>query len=139
MYTEEQKMRRAAYIKVWRAQNYERCRTKDRERKALNRAANPQKYQQISQKSHLLRRYGISTEDYNKMLLGQGGVCKICKQPETTRINGVVCRLAVDHGPDGEIRGLLCGRCNRGIGYFQHDPLRLNLAIKYLEEFYRAA
>jgi hypothetical protein len=41
--------------------------------------------------------------------------------------------LAVDHCHEGgEVRGLLCGRCNMAIGRFEHDPHLLQAAIDYL-------
>lgn len=57
----------------------------------------------------LLRKYGITTEQYEAMLVKQGGVCAICARPPQTR------RLAVDHdhGPSKRVRGLVCQHCNR--------------------------
>lgn len=84
---------------------------------------------------HLRRNYGITREQYNWMLEVQGGVCAICRQPETTSnpARHTVKRLAVDHDHrTGQIRGLLCSNCNRGIGHFHHDPSRLRDAIAYL-------
>lgn len=60
------------------------------------------------------RKYGISLEQYDEMLAKQGGVCLLCRQPETEKTNlGLDKALAVDHDWDtGEIRGLLCRKCN---------------------------
>jgi len=59
------------------------------------------------------RKFGLTPGQYQAMLDEQGGMCAICKQPETNTLNGVVRALSVDHdhGTD-EIRGLLCGKCN---------------------------
>lgn len=69
-------------------------------------------------------KYGITVEDYDLMLAEQGGVCKICKRPETSVRNGKVRRMPVDHDHDtGEVRGLLCMLCNSRLGYFEHHGL----------------
>lgn len=57
------------------------------------------------------RKFGITEEQYNQMLLDQDGVCKICKQVEPSGK-----RLAVDHNKlTGQVRSLLCTLCNRYI------------------------
>jgi len=58
----------------------------------------------------------------------QGGICAICKKPPQQNK-----RLAVDHcHTTGDIRGLLCDLCNRGLGFFQDDIERIAIAIVYL-------
>ena len=65
----------------------------------------------------LLRKYGITPEQYAQMLLDQGGVCAICGLPETRILHGQVCQLCVDHDHEtGEVRGLLCFMCNTTLG-----------------------
>ena len=80
--------------------------------------------------------FGLSLDDYQHMLDNQGGVCAICKKPETTKSNtGGEKNLAVDHCHlTGKIRGLLCHHCNTGIGKFNDDVEMLKAAIRYLEE-----
>ena len=42
-------------------------------------------------------------------------------------------RLVVDHNHDtGVVRGLLCSRCNTGIGLLGEDPARIIAAAMYL-------
>lgn len=77
----------------------------------------------------LQRNYGISSITYAKMLEEQNGLCAIC-QGECVRQT-----LSVDHNHDtGKVRGLLCDRCNRGLGYFKDDPQLIEAAINYLKE-----
>lgn len=77
---------------------------------------------------HLKRRYGITLDQYKAMLIAQNNVCAICKQPDPQGID-----LAVDHNHlTNHNRGLLCGRCNKGIGLLQDSPAILQLAIHYL-------
>lgn len=65
------------------------------------------------------------------MKLKQNNVCAICKKPEMAKRG----TLAIDHDKiTGKIRGLLCFKCNFGIGYLQHDTELLAAAIKYLKD-----
>lgn len=75
--------------------------------------------------------YNITLEDYDTLFQLQGGVCAICGKPETS---AKVSNLAVDHNHiNGSIRGLLCNKCNRGLGYFEDDITILSKAIEYLK------
>ena len=79
-------------------------------------------------KSYLKRKYGITPEEYDKLLAEQGGGCAICGRPPTPGIS-----LHVDHDHvTGAIRGLLCFRCNNALGDFDDDHDRLRAALSYL-------
>lgn len=81
----------------------------------------------------LARKYGMDEGAWERLLQAQGGLCAICKQPETAIRFSVVARLSVDHDHEsGAVRGLLCDACNRGIGNFKDDPDRLEAAATYL-------
>jgi hypothetical protein len=85
---------------------------------------------------HLMREYGITVEQYNAMEVQQGGVCAICKQPETQERNGVKYRLAVDHcHKAGKVRGLLCFKCNSAMGSFEKRDIPMSNVEKYLEMY----
>lgn len=78
---------------------------------------------------NLSKKFGISIETYESLLDRQGGVCAICFSPPKKR------RLAVDHcHGSGMVRGLLCARCNQGVGYFADDPVRMERAAQYCRE-----
>lgn len=80
-----------------------------------------------SREANLKHRYGITLIDYNEMLVEQDSRCKICNV-ETTG-------LVVDHCHNsGEVRGLLCGNCNKGLGLFKDSPERMERAAKYILE-----
>jgi hypothetical protein len=82
---------------------------------------------------NLRRTYGVTTEDYQRMLAEQNGCCAICG---TDTPGGKGQRLHVDHCHDSSrIRGLLCTRCNTGLGQFLDDPARLTAAISYLAKW----
>jgi hypothetical protein len=78
---------------------------------------------------HLKSRFGITTEQYQEMLASQNGVCAICH-----KLNSNGRRLAVDHNhATGEVRGLLCDRCNRLVGTIENNNLILLQAMAYLD------
>lgn len=80
---------------------------------------------------HLLRhKYGIGTDEYYQMLAAQDGKCAVCKQAPRGRR-----RLFVDHDHvTGAVRGLLCGGCNSGLGFFKDSAANLAAAIDYLKK-----
>lgn len=85
-------------------------------------------YKEKAWETKLKQLYKISKEDYNKLLKKQNNVCAICEK--TNKDNR---RLAVDHCHEtGKVRGLLCDRCNRGIGMFDEDPGIIHGACIYL-------
>lgn len=101
--------------KKWRLAHPERAAA----RQGRWRRSNPKRYADVNRRGLLKHRYGLTIEEYNQMLAGQGGVCAICKRPPKIKKDGTpkygARRLAVDHfhGPGGKIRGLLCDYCNR--------------------------
>jgi len=76
-----------------------------------------------------LKAAGATVEEFLQLLESQNGVCAICGEPcKTGR------RLAIDHSHKNKNRrGLLCHNCNRGLGMFDDDIVRLRRAIQYLE------
>ncbi len=82
----------------------------------------------------LRRNYGLSSQEYQEMLFFQGGVCAICGRREKGHKKGGVHKfLAVDHDhKNGMVRGLLCQKCNQGIGCFEESPEFMLKAIAYL-------
>ena len=84
-----------------------------------------------------IEKFNISEETYNTMSKSQNDKCLICKKSESTIDNRrkKVRRLSIDHcHTTNKIRGLLCGRCNMGIGLLDHSISILKNAINYLTE-----
>jgi len=101
---------------------------KEAERKRVKRS-NPE----YNKNQTLVRDFGITLDEYKKMLLEQNGVCAICGNPETATYKGRLTHLCVDHNHKTlHLRGLLCADCNRGLGMFWEDIDVLEKAIKYL-------
>ena len=81
--------------------------------------------------ANLRKQYGIGHDQYEEILKSQGGKCAICGGGPNGKHKD---RFHIDHDHETEkIRGLLCGMCNLGVGYFYDDPVRLRNAAAYLE------
>lgn len=106
----------------------------------INRDGRPRKFSNRKD-SDLLRRYGIRLSDYEALLERQGGVCAICGQGETisqarygTGGKKVASSLAVDHNHEtGEVRGLICWKCNVGVVKLLDNRNLVEAAAKYLD------
>lgn len=113
-----------AQAKAWRDANPEKC-----------RAANKRKDPSVHYFSQAKRKYGVSRDDYQQRLDAQGGRCAICGTDEPGKSNGPHKRFSIDHDhKTGEVRGLLCNHCNRGIGLLRDDPDVLLKAHLYLKK-----
>lgn len=113
----------------------ESCRSRNREYMRRKRAGIPQeeKKRQWHSKRHYFLKYkfGITEEQYDKMLADQGGCCAICKSSNSG--NKRSSRLSIDHcHSTGKIRGLLCSSCNKAIGLMKDSQDILVSAISYL-------
>lgn len=76
--------------------------------------------------------YGLSPERFEALMAEQGNACAICRSTEWPGKHPGTPHVDHDH-QTGEVRGLLCGPCNTGLGQFGDDPARLRAAIEYLE------
>lgn len=135
---EERRERNRAKAREWRKANRERLRSYMQqwraahadELKAYARANSP-KYASrravATRRYQLKYHYGLSTDEYRDMLVGQAGRCLICGLvPERT--------MTVDHDhATGKVRGLLCNPCNRLLGIARDSTERLAAAIRYLD------
>lgn len=99
-----------------------------KESKKLWRIKNRKKTKEYA----LKKSFNITLDQYNQMLEEQNYSCAICNRHQ----NEFKRSLAVDHShKTGEIRGLLCGFCNIGIGNLQDDSEITDRASKYLKKF----
>jgi hypothetical protein len=100
----------------------------------LEKVKNP-RFKYLDRNSKYIRKYGISIEEYNMLLEKQGGVCAICRQPETIIVKGVQHRLTVDHNHEtGKVRGLVCHRCNNTLGWYKDKIETFTNFVLYLRE-----
>ncbi|MET8826033.1 endonuclease domain-containing protein [Streptomyces sp. NPDC004610] len=92
------------------------CKTCTRKARSSNRS---------SMRYRVATVYGITLEEYDD-LRSKADKCAIC---------GADGELHLDHNEaTGALREFLCGRCNRGLGLFLHDPAALRAAANYLEK-----
>lgn len=79
------------------------------------------------------RALGISREEIEHLHTKQNGKCAICTI-DISILRNATQPANVDHDEKtGDVRALLCGNCNRGIGQFFHDPTKLKAAAAYCE------
>jgi hypothetical protein len=91
---------------------------------------NPKRHKEIKRNSDLKAKYGISLATYNQMLRDQGHQCMLCeeKHGKTSWTT-----LVVDHNHQtGQVRGLLCRRCNSAIGFVDERVDVLARMIAYV-------
>jgi hypothetical protein len=97
---------------------------------------NAKRTQSLRRAWHLSRKYGLSPEEYRKLLDDQGNCCAICEtNPPTGKATRKKNRrFAVDHcHATGKIRGVLCSNCNTLLGLAKDDVSILQKAINYLK------
>lgn len=119
----------------WYITNRERQLAKGRARYKENKSAILQKTRQWQlanpdkiKNRQLIRRYGISLEDYNQLLIKQNNKCKLCKE-------GPIHKPVVDHNHlTGAVRGIVCQGCNIIIGFFEVRPKAFAKVSEYILE-----
>lgn len=93
---------------------------------------NRKKVYNINLKYRLKKSYNLTIEEWQQMFEQQQGQCFICGKHQSELKQ----KLRVDHSHQtGIVRGLLCDKCNTGIGLLQEDKLILQNAIKYLGKY----
>ncbi len=81
---------------------------------------------------YLKRNYGISLEDYERIIAEQNYSCAICK---TTEAGGKFNkRFMINKDSSGSVRGLLCKHCNDALKLVDNNPHTLESMIKYLHK-----
>lgn len=79
----------------------------------------------------LIRRFGITEEQYNKLLAKQKECCAICGRHQSNFKN----RLHIDHDhKTGIIRGLLCAGCNTGLGVYEKRKRQFEIYLQIAKE-----
>ena len=74
--------------------------------------------------------YGITAKQFYILLEAQDGKCAICRM-QFSRWGRNIPNIDHDH-ITGRVRGLLCRKCNTGLGFFKDNPDFLKMAAHYL-------
>lgn len=134
--------RAAEQQRAWRLANKERRREYDRLYQAAHRDERHKRHVESYSKNREAilsalrkRSFGVEDGDVETLLKQQGGRCGICGTDNPGKHD-----FALDHDhATGAIRGMLCHRCNGGLGMFRDDPTVIEKAIAYLKRFSGAA
>lgn len=81
------------------------------------------------------RAWGITQEEFDRILQAQQGGCGICGTTldvDRTIHHEALTRFCVDRADDGSVRGFLCAGCRAGVRGFGSDVDHLRRAIDYL-------
>lgn len=75
-------------------------------------------------------KYGITLEQFQALLASQDNKCAICRNPFANSKDA-----HVDHCHKTQlVRGVLCYRCNHGLGKFLDNPTFLESAASYVRK-----
>lgn len=109
------------------------CKECESSRQDSIRASTPNtsRYSKSRRKGYQLKRsFGMTYDEWVSLMDSRGWACEICSR--TVETSGRT--LAVDHDhTSGEIRGVLCQRCNCAIGLLSENPEHIANAINYLK------
>ena len=96
---------------------------------------------QCNRSKYQIRKYKVTEKRYNQMLLEQDYKCACCGKSIKERITGQGRKsICVDHDHETEqVRGLICGLCNSGIGALGDNIQGVRNALNYLERHYGKA
>ena len=109
------------------------CKTCQHEQQREAKARNPSVYKARAREAHLRKSYGMGHVDYLLLRGEQAGLCPICRGPLPDPAH-------IDHCHEtGRVRGLLCLKCNIGIGSFDDRVEVLIWAAAYLSKHKRTA
>lgn len=115
-----------------------RCKACDTLARKAYRAKHREFHLKAQRERNWRHKYNLEREDFEKMWEGQDGKCAICSV--------VLTNIEIDNDPKnksntacvdhchvtGQVRALLCARCNKGIGLFDDEAEKVRLAYEYL-------
>lgn len=135
------KDRYRAKSKRWKETNPERFKelqqaSQERNREAINARSRDwylanKVRAQVQTRARKIKGYGLTPEEYLAMLEAQDWKCAICGTDKPSSREGD--SFHIDHcHSTGKVRGLLCMKCNTGLGMFSDNTDMLRAAMDYL-------
>lgn len=113
------------HVRRWRAANPDRAREHQRRWRAKNRDALNAKAR-LRPDRRRRRALGVDEAEFQRLFVGQGRACAVCR---TTTAR----KWTLDHNHEtGQRRGILCNKCNLGIGLLNDNPDVCRRAASYL-------
>lgn len=111
---------------------YEANRDLVNEKSRRRAAEHPELVSGQRRKNHLFQQYGMTVEDFELLLTTQDHACASCRRCLDRSTRELTPHVDHDH-TSGNVRGILCGPCNTGIGMLGDSIEGLRLALAYLE------
>lgn len=110
--------------------SHEKTKEQDKKRAKQWRKDNPDKVSFTNRKSRIKKKYGLTLEQIDLILIAQNNRCAICD----VYFPGLKYSPHIDHDHEtGKIRGLLCGPCNTSLGLLKEKVALFERAISYLK------
>ena len=104
----------------------EKDRAKNKKSYWKHRAKRLEQYRAHDRTVGLLKKYGITPEQWEEIYDNQEGRCFICGKHQSQQNR----RLCVDHNhKTGKVRGLLCVSCNAKLGWFENNFDKVTLYL----------
>ena len=102
---------------------------KERRKSYYKRNKEKIKYIPVIERRSRLKRYGLTIEEFEVIKIAQNGLCAICNEAFDSKKRN--CHIDHNHSTR-KVRGLLCSRCNKGLGLFKDNKENLISALRYL-------
>lgn len=99
-----------------------------------NTSAYAKGHPEVNKRAQRKRKYGITEQEFDTLLVNQNGRCAICGTRLTWETRSTT--PCVDHDEETKtVRGILCPKCNIAIGLLNHEPWTIRAAEKYLHHY----
>lgn len=121
--SKKEKFKRLAISKkTWKQNNKEKI-----------KASGKRYWREVGRKK-LLKKYNLTEEILTELYKSQEYKCLICSSFIEPFSDNKSTLAMIDHNHDtGKVRGLLCQKCNQGLGLFKDSATTLRKAAEYLD------